>query len=293
LEGKAAWGLEGVGAWRWATVILAVACQAAVALAAEPQRIVSLAPSLTETVFALGLGERLVGVSVYCDEPPEARLIDKVGTFLSPSVETIVAKRPDIVLAVPSPSNQNPVRSLQRLGLRVVVVDPNTVAEIKESIRTLGNELQRAAQAQALVDAIEEKFTDVRDRLADVPRRKVLMVVGQTPLIAVGARTFQGELIEMARGVNVAAAAGGTWPNLSLEYVIAAAPDVIIDTTMGNEERPGADGALAFWRTFPTIPAVNAGRVHGYKAYQLLRPGPRIGDAYEAIARFIHPEKFD
>jgi iron complex transport system substrate-binding protein len=110
--------------------------------------------------------------------------------------------------------------------------------------------------------------------------------------VAVGTGTFQDELIRMARGINLAVAAGGVWPRLSIEFAIAAAPEVIIDTTMGNEERAGAEAAMEFWKAFPTIPAVRDRRVYGYKAYQLLRPGPRIAEAYEAIARFIHPERF-
>jgi ABC-type hemin transport system substrate-binding protein len=102
----------------------------------RPQRIVSLAPSLTETVFALGLGDRLVGVSVYCDYPPEAQRIDRVGTFITPNVEAIVAKRPDVILAVPSPGNRSPVESLERLGFKVVVVDPLTLEAPQSSFRS-------------------------------------------------------------------------------------------------------------------------------------------------------------
>jgi iron complex transport system substrate-binding protein len=260
--------------------------------AALPERVISLAPSITETIFALGLGDRLVGVSVYCDHPPEAKRIDRVGTFLVPSVETILAKRPNVVLAVPSPGNQSSVDTLRRLGLKVVVLDPNTVAEIKEAIVTVARELEVEEKGRTLVSQIEGRMNQIRARLAGVVERKVLMVVGQTPLIAVGAPTFQDELIRMAGGVNVAAGAGNPWPHLTLEFAITAAPDVIVDTTMGNEERVGAEAALNFWSAFPTIPAVRAQRVFGYQAYQLLRPGPRLADALEALARFIHPERF-
>ena len=261
--------------------------------AAESQRIVSLAPSVTETVFALGLGDRLVGVSVYCDYPPAAQRIDRVGTFLTPNLEAIVAKHPDVIIAVPSPGNQSGVEALRRLGARVVLVDPNTLAEIEDAIVTIGRELDHEAAAHALVDHIETRMAAVRARVADAPERSVLMVVGQTPLIAVGTGTFQDELIRQARGINLAAQGGGSWPHLSLEFVIAAAPAVIIDTTMGNEERAGAAAAMAFWSGFPTIPAVRERRVYGYKAYEVLRPGPRIDDAFEAIARFVHPERFE
>jgi iron complex transport system substrate-binding protein len=256
------------------------------------QRIISLAPSVTETVFALGMGDKLVGVSVYCDYPPEAQHIDRVGTFLTPNIEAIIAKRPDVVIAVPTPGNQNPVETLRRLGLKVVVVEPNTISEIEDSVITIGREIGRETEGRALVAQIEARLATIRARLADAPVRKVLMVVGQTPLIAVGSGIFQDELIRMARGINLGAQAAGMWPHLSLEFVVAAAPEVIIDTTMGNEERTGSAATLAFWNTFSTLPAVRDHHVYGYKQYQLLRPGPRLPEALESIARFIHPKEF-
>ena len=272
--------------------IVLLACRSAGATDAEPQRIISLAPSLTETVFALGLGDRLVGVSTYCDYPPAARRIDRVGTFLTPNIEAILAKRPDVVLAVPSPGNESHVEALQRLGVRVLTVDPSTVAEIESMLVTVGRELGREAAGRQLAESTRRRMSAVQARVADAPLRKVIMVVGQTPLMAVGSGTFQSELIDMARGLNVAARAGGSWPRLSIEFAIAAAPEVIIDTTMGDEERLGAEAATGFWNGFPTIPAVRSGHVYGYHAYEILRPGPRVADAFETIARFIHPERF-
>jgi iron complex transport system substrate-binding protein len=259
---------------------------------ATPERVISLAPSVTETIFALGMGDRLVGVSVSCDYPPEAARIDRVGTFLTPNLEAIVAARPDVIFAVPSPGNRDPVKSLERLGFKVVVVEANTIAEIKESLITIARELGREVAGREVVARIDSRIAAVRERIQDAPERSVLMVVGQTPLIAVGRGTFQDEFIRMAHGINLAAGVGGSWPHLSIEFVIAAAPQVIIDTTMGNEERVGADAALSFWSAFPTLPAVRDHRVFGDREYQLLRPGPRIGEAFAAIARFIHPEEF-
>lgn len=276
----------------------AVAAFALVAIAAaargdEPRRIVSLAPSLTETVFALGLGDRLVGVSVYCDYPPEVERIDRVGTFITPNVEAIVAKQPDLILAVPSPGNRSPVESLERLGFAVTVVDPLSLDGIKESFLSIGSRLGRAEQAKELVARIDAKIESVRSKLEGVPPRKVLMVVGQTPLIVAGAMTVQDDLIRLAYGVNLGASAGRDWPHVSIEYAISAAPEVIIDSTMGSEVRAGEQTSTAFWEAFPTIPAVKEHRIFGYKAYEVLRPGPRIGEAFELIARFIHPERFE
>jgi cobalamin transport system substrate-binding protein len=260
--------------------------------AASAMRIVSLAPSVTETLFALGAGNEVVGISTYCDYPPEATHIDRIGTFLTPNIEAIIAKHPDLIIGVPTPGNRSPVEALERVGLRVLIVDPQTLGDIKAVIERIGAAVDRDAAGRALVQRIDTDMAATRARLADAPRRRVLMVVGQTPLIAVGSGIFQDELIRMGGGINLAAQAGGAWPHLSLEFVLAQAPEVIIDTTMGNEERAGAGAAMEFWATFPTLPAVQAHRVYGYKEYQLLRPGPRVADAFRAIARFIHPERF-
>ena len=259
---------------------------------ASARHIISLAPSATEVLFALGAGNDVVGVSTYCDYPPQVSGIDRVGTFLTPNVERILAKRPDVVVVVPSPGNRTGVESLQRLGLNILVVDPQTLSEIEDSFVNIGRAVGREQAGLDLVARLRAQIEGVRARVADAPERKVLMVVGHAPLIAVGTGTFQHELIRLARGVNLGAQAGGQWPHLSLEFVLAAAPEVIIDTTMGNEEQPGAEAAMGFWLRFPTLPAVAAHRVAGYRAYQILRPGPRIAEALETMARFIHPERW-
>jgi iron complex transport system substrate-binding protein len=283
---------RGKAGWRAVPILLLLLSSLASARPAPALRIISLAPSATEVLFALGAGGEVVGISTYCDYPPEVARIDRAGTFLTPNIEGILAKHPDVVIVVPSPGNRSGVESLRRLGLNVVVVDPQTVAEIEESFVTIGRAVGREEAGRTLVRRVQERMERARVRVADAPERKVLMVVGHTPLIAVGAGTFQDELIHMARGVNLGARAGGQWPHLSLEFVIAAAPEVIIDTTMGNEERAGAGAALAFWMPFPTIPAVTAHRVFGYQAYQILRPGPRLAEAFETMAQFIHPERW-
>jgi len=257
---------------------------------AEAMRIVSLAPSITETLFALGAGGEVVGVSTYCDYPAEAKAIDKVGTFLAPSTEVIVAKRPDLVIAVPSPANRAPVQALERVGLRVLVVDPDTVGGTEQSIAAIAAAIGREAQGRALWQRIAAAVAGVRARLEGVARRRTLVVVGHTPLVGAGRGVFLDELIEMGGGSNVAADAGGQWPHLSLEFVLAQAPEVIIDTSVGMEAEPQA---AAFWAPFPTLPAVRDGRVYLYADFALLRPGPRLPEALETVARFIHPERFE
>jgi iron complex transport system substrate-binding protein len=263
-----------------------------VAAAGAPTRIVSLAPSITEILFALGVGDRVVGVSTYCDYPPEAARIDHIGTFLEPNVERILAKHPDLVIGVPSPDNRAPVERLQNFGLRVLIVNPEHVADILAAIDTIAAAVGVPAQGAEVVARIRREMATVTARLDGAARPSVLMLVGRSPFIAAGAGTYQDELIGLAHGDNLAASAGAAWPTVNLEFIVAHAPQIIIDASMGGEEAPDRDSALAFWRDFPTIPAVRDHRIYGYRAYELLRPGPRVAQTLEAIARFIHPERF-
>ena len=182
-----------------------------------PARVVSLAPSITEIVYALGAGGRLVGVCAQCDQPPEVAGVPRVGGYLTPSVEAVLATQPDLVIAVPSPGNREAVRAVERTGVQVLVVHDRT----------------------------------------------------------------------LAGGVNVAADAGRAWPTLSLELVVARAPEVIVDAAMGSE----ATGEALF-QALPTVPAVRAGRIVRLAGDTLLRAGPRVPDAAAALAAAIHPEAF-
>ena len=255
------------------------------------KRIVSLAPSVTETLFAIGAGEQLVGICTFCDFPREVERIDRIGAYINPNVEAIVAKRPDVVIGVP-PNNPEAIVALQRLGLRAIVVRVDTIAEIETAIRTIAQEAGREAQGEKLLADVRQRMAAVRKRLEGAPQRRVLMVVGQTPLIAVGSGIFLDELIRQAHGINIAASAKQPWPHLSLEMAIASQPEVIIDGSMGSEETPDAEQQLGIWRNFPTLPAVRDGRLHGRLSSAILRPGPRLPEAFEELARLIHPERF-
>jgi iron complex transport system substrate-binding protein len=255
------------------------------------KRIVSLAPSVTETLFALGAGEQLVGICTFCDFPREVERIDRIGAYITPNVEAIVAKRPDVVIGVP-PNNPEAITALQRLGIRTIVVRVETIAEIEAAIRTIAHEAGREREGEKLLTDMQQRMAAVRARLTGAPQRRVLMVVGQTPLIAVGSGIFLDELIRQAQGINIAANAKQPWPQLSLEVVIASQPEVIIDGSMGSEEKLDADQRLGIWRNFPTLPAVRDGRLYSRLSYAILRPGPRLPEAFAEIARLIHPERF-
>ncbi len=254
------------------------------------QRIVSLAPSVTETLFALGAGARLTGVCTFCDFPREVENIPRVGAYLTPNVEVIIAQAPDLVIGVP-PNNPDALAALRRAGLRVVVVQVDTIAQVDTAIETIAREIGREDAGAQLLTDIHHKMEAIQTRLANAPQRRVLMVVGQNPLIAVGAGIYLNELIERAHGVNIAATTGLPWPQLSLEFAVANQPEVIIDSSMGSEEKDEAQ-RLGIWRNFPELPAIREGRLYNRRSYVLLRPGPRLAEGFEEIARFIHPECF-
>jgi iron complex transport system substrate-binding protein len=249
----------------------------------EPaRRVVVLAPSATETVFALGAGARVVGVCGQCDHPPAAAALPKVGGYLVPSVEAVLAARPDLVIAVPSPGNREAVRAIERAGVRVLVVQDRRLEDLWTSTREIAEALGMPEAGARLVADVRAKLDGVRAAAATRPPVRVLLVVGHSPLVVAGGGTLQGELLEIAGGVNVAADVGSAWPQVSLELVVDRAPDVILDAAMGTEA--GAERLFAGLRT---VPAVAGGRIVTVDADAIYRTGPRVGEAAELLAAAI------
>jgi iron complex transport system substrate-binding protein len=267
-----------------------VSCCARI-FAGEPpthQRVVSLAPSVTETLFALGFGDRLVGVTTSCDYPAEALKIPKIGGFMSPSLETIVAKRPSLVIGVSSATDPAKAREMERLGLKVTLISLASVNDILDSIKSIARLLGSPDAGEKLVRKITLQMDQVKARVAPAPPRSALLLVGLRPLIAVGGKNFIDELITLAGGKNIAGDTAQPWLNLPDEYVVVKAPQVIIEAGMGSER----DQAAKHWADLKSIPAVQQGRVFRYPSDKILRPGPRIGEGLEEIARLVHPECF-
>jgi iron complex transport system substrate-binding protein len=254
----------------------------------DPQRIVSLAPSVTETLFALGFGERLVGVTTHCDYPAAARKLPKIGGFMSPSLEVIVAQRPDLVIGVSGASDPVKVREMERLGIKVNLISLASVGDILNSIKSIARWLGRPETGDNLAERITRQLDEVKRRVAGAPRRATLLAVGLRPLVAVGGKNYIDELITLAGGENIAGNAAQPWLNLPDEYVVAKAPQVIIEAGMGSERSESA----RHWADLNSIPAVKERRVYAYPSDKILRPGPRVGEGLEEIARLIHPECF-
>lgn len=259
------------------------------ALPAPPQRIISLVPSVTEIIYALGGEDRLVGVTDFCDWPPEATKKPRVGGMLAPNLETVVALRADLVVATSEGNRRETFDQLERLRIPVFIVNPHRMSDVLAIIAQLGELTGRQAAVGPLTRALTRRIKAVENAVRPYPRPKVLYVLWPEPLIVPGRLGLVNELIELAGGASVTAREPTSYPRFSLEAVAARAPEVIILA------RHGADGtplSRAPWERLTALPAVRAGRVHSVDGTYLHRYGPRVVDGLEMLARVIHPEAF-
>jgi ABC-type Fe3+-hydroxamate transport system substrate-binding protein len=276
-------------------IIGAVLPMVAAVRAATPSRIVSTSPSITETLFALGLGDRVVGVSEYCRFPPAVLKLPKVGTFLKPDAEPIAGLRPDLVFVHELSSGID--RRLAALRIPFVVVDRGTLASVFSAILQIAQAAGEPARGDSLVADIERRLQQVRRGAVDTARPRALFIIGRSPgtltdLVAVGPGSYINDLIEIAGGRNVLAIHGQPeYPRISMETVLRLDPDVIVDTVdMGETE---AERRLRqpinerLWSAYPTLTAVKQRRVHAATTDALVVPGPRVVDAAEWVASLL------
>ncbi|MBI4271355.1 MAG: cobalamin-binding protein [Candidatus Rokubacteria bacterium] len=260
-----------------------------VALAGPPARIVSLVPSVTEIVFALGAEDRLVGVTDFCDYPPAARRKPHVGGMLAPSLEVIVSLRPDLVVATTEGSREETVSQLQRLGIPVYLVAAHRLADVWDVIARLGALTGREAAAGHLVAGLRARVRAVEQAVAAGSRPRVLYVLWPEPLIVPGRESLVTELIGIAGGRSISASEGTDYPRFALEAAVARAPEVIL---LANHSASTGGIDRERWRGLTSVPAIRAGRLHAVNGDLLHRYGPRIVDGLEQLARAIHPEAF-
>jgi iron complex transport system substrate-binding protein len=269
-------------------------------LAAQPQRIVSTAPSITELLFALGLGDRVVGVTRFCRYPPEAQKKAIIGDYINPNIEVIASLKPDLVIV-----QQNPVRLTERLNslrLHTLEIDQQNVPfedAIYGSIRIVGNATGTSARAAQLIDTIRKGLESVRARSAALKRKRVMFVVGRSPgrldgLIVVGRAAYLNEVMAIAGGENVFRDAVAPYPEISLESVIARDPEVLLDMgdmsdTVAVSEQHKRE-VVTLWQRQQVLTAVKQKRVIAIASDMYVVPGPRVVDAARALFTMIHPE---
>ncbi|MEW6545006.1 MAG: cobalamin-binding protein [Nitrospirota bacterium] len=259
-------------------------------LAKPPARVVSLAPSVTESLFAIGLDQEIVGVTEYCDYPPQARTRPKVG-YARPNIEAIVALQPDLVLAPREFMRADVLGKLEQLKIPVYIIEARTIEDVPSNILTLGRMFERAPAANQVAARIRERIASVKQKTAALPRLRLLYVLNSQPLITVGPGSFIHHLIELAGGTNVAARAAVPYPRLNMEEVLKEDPQVIVFPVGSAEGISEADRQL--WQRWSMLSAVRQGRLHTIPSDLLNRPGPRIVDGLDRLVRIVHPEAFE
>ena len=262
-----------------------------------PKRIVSTAPSITELLYALGLGDRVVGVDRFSRYPSDALKKPKIGDYANPNLEAIAALRPDLVI-IPT----NPVKLAERLGtlrLKVLEIDQESIAKLYESFRIVGQATGATGQAERLAATVRAQLEAVRARAAPLKKTRMMFVVGRTPnrldgLIVVGQASYLNEIIALAGGENVFRDAVASYPGVSLEEVLARNPDVIVDMgemadTIGVTDTRKRE-VVNLWERLNSVAAVKQHHVYAVASDTYVEPGPRVVDAAKAFLEMLHPE---
>jgi len=262
----------------------------------DPQRIVALAPSLTETLFALDLGERVVGVTRFCSYPPEAQELPEVGGYLDPNYEALVSLQPDLVILMQSHTEAE--RRLGSLGIPVLMVDQHDVAGVLDSINTIAAACGVSERGADLRRMIEDRLNAVRAMVASSLRPTVVLVVGHETgggpvrsVWAAGPDTFYDDVLRLAGGVNVVAGSLARYPELGREGLAVLDPDVVLDMVAGLGERNlDIETLQSAWRGLTELRAVREERVRILEGDFMVVPGPRLPRMVETIAQSLHPD---
>jgi iron complex transport system substrate-binding protein len=243
------------------------------------QRVVTLVPSFTEMVLAMGAGGTLVGVSRF-DTDKAVTALPRVGGFVDPSVEAVIALKPDLVLVQPGPGNQRPVERMAELGVPVLSLPLHSVADTLAALRAVGQALDRTKEAEALISRFEATRARIREAAKKLPTPRVLFVYGFEPLVVAGPGSFSNELLLDAGAVNVAGDGGSAYPVYSVERAVRARPDVVVDAAdvdVGKEKIQALPGlSSARWVQVPSL--------------ALLQPGPSLGRGLEELFGLLHPD---
>ncbi|MEK9629518.1 MAG: helical backbone metal receptor [Nitrospinota bacterium] len=264
--------------------------------ASKAQRIISTSPSITETLFALGVGDRVVGVTDFCKYPPEACKISSIGGMVNPNMEVLVSLRPDLVLHLSHSVRME--ENVRTLGIPSMKVNMNTLDDILESIQFLGKALGVKNNADKLRNKIINGIQFYKNKLQNVSAKETLLLLGDSSdpgrdLYATGRGTFLHELLEISGGKNIIPASLARYPRITKEFIIEKSPDVIIEAGPKSRLSPEQiKERMKGWKRFPTIKAVQSENVHYIGEDYILIPGPRLLKIIEKFSKAIHPEIF-
>ena len=258
-----------------------------IALDKIPQRIVSLSPSTTEILFALGAGDRVVGATNYCDYPEEAKKVEKIGDYDEPNMELIRKVQPDVVLA--GYVKEETAEALEKMGIPVIITEAEDFDTIYHSIKLVGEITGTAAEAEAIINGMKSKIAEIEAKTKDKGKPRVFYLVWKDPLFTAGSKTFINDVIKAAGGINVAEKVDG-WANYSAEEMIKDNPDMLIAALHSTDEGMTRED-LSGDRLFSLLECVKQGRVYIMPDDNIIsRPGPRIVQAIEDMSKVLHGE---
>ncbi len=256
----------------------------------KPKRVVCLSPSLTEIVYALGREDILVGATRFSDYPEAAKKLPRVGTYVRPDLEKIVALAPDLCLATRDGNPLVAVQKIQALGIPVFALDPRNLEQVMESVSLIGNALNAQKKAEILVKDMQRRKKQITNRIKTTTTNPtVFFQIDASPMVSAGSNTFIDELIHLAGGINLTAGPR-QYPRFSWEEILHLKPEIVAITSMAGGQSP--EELKNDWQRWPTIPAVKNNRVAVVEASLFDRPTPRLIEGLEKLATIIHPELF-
>jgi len=259
----------------------------------SPERIVSLAPNLTEILFALGLEDKIVAVTLHCNYPPAAAGKPKIGTFWQPNIEAVIAAKPTLVITLSFEQQKNLAERLRRIGYNCLTINIEKVSELFEAIDRIGTATGKQREANQLVSAIQKKLNRLASLVGTKDKVRVLWVVQREPLRVAGRDTFVNEMIELAGGENAIGPTVYKYPPIGAEQVIASGAEVIIEPSMTPEDLVAQrDKAFQYWNRFENVPAVFNKRIYVINGDIVSGLGPRLYEGVETITRCLRPELF-
>lgn len=261
-----------------------------ISVQSPPKRLIALAPNLTEILFALGLGDRVVGVTNHCNFPPEARLKPRVGSYIHLNVEQIISLSPDLVIGTVDGNERYILDLLEQAHIKVFFVNPRDARQTIETISTIGLVCGAPDRARQLSGDLLLRVDRVVEVTSARKRPLVFLQIHIQPIMTVNRNTVHHDLIRLAGGDNMTADEPVTYPRISLEEVIRRKPEVILVSSMEREGR--FEKARQDWLQWSSLPAVQKGKVHLIDSDLIDRPSPRIVDGLEIMAKIFHPEAF-
>jgi len=259
-----------------------------VELPGPPKRIISLAPSITEIVYFIGLGDRLVGVTMFSCYPEEAKEKPRVGSYSEINIESVITLDPDLVIGTADGNKRSDVEMIEEAGIPVYIINPKNIDGVLHSIEKIGEVCGVTIKAKALVSDLRQRIRSIQKRVKSAERPIVLLVINMKPIISVGPDTMHNDLIRISGGRNMMTSTRVSYPKISMEEIIKIGPDVILLSSM---ERGGHfEKAKGDWLRWPTLPAVQKGNVYLIDSDLIDRASPRIIRGLEEMAKLIHPE---